>query len=124
MLCMVLPDGISPAATTPTGPWNGLEVVFVTVIVYVDATPATTGGGTDTATIPVGEVTLSAKAGDASISEAGQPSATASTAAAAARRRTVRAADQPVMATSPPAGSARLRRDGLPPRRHANSNGP
>src|SRR5215831_13258987 len=105
------PSGTSPLATTPTGPWNGLDVVFVTVIVYVDATPATTGGGTDTATIPVGEVTLSANAGGASSSEPGRPSAAASTAIAAARRRPRRGASQALMAASPPPGSARLRRD-------------
>src|SRR5215471_12129790 len=104
MLWMVIPDGISPLATTPTGPWNGLDVVFVTVIVYVDATPATTGGGTDTATMPVGEVTLSADAADASIREPGRPSAAARTVIAAARRRPARIG-RPVMTISPPSGS-------------------
>src|SRR5215471_5577851 len=84
---IVIPDGISPAAMMPAGPWNATDVVFVTVIVYVDATPATTGGGTDTATIPVGEVTLSANAAGASISERpDKPSAVARTATAVARR--------------------------------------
>jgi hypothetical protein len=59
---MVIPAGMVLVTTMPAGPSVVLDVSFVTVIVYVDAVPATTGVGTDTATIPVGEVTLSAPA--------------------------------------------------------------
>jgi hypothetical protein len=60
MRCTLIPDGMSPLATIPD---IALDVVFVSVMVYVAATPALTGDGTDTVSIPVGdEVALSASA--------------------------------------------------------------
>jgi hypothetical protein len=48
---------------------SGLDVVLVKIKVYVDGTPATTGVGADTVTIPLNPVALSANVADVAVSE-------------------------------------------------------
>jgi hypothetical protein len=67
MFFNVIPLGRLPLTVIPV---SGSAVVLLNVTVYVAGTPARTGGGTDTATIPFGDVTVSASAAGAEITAA------------------------------------------------------
>jgi hypothetical protein len=85
MLFMVTPAGrLTNAEGLLSGP---VDASLVTVILYVDGVPATTGEGTETVTIPLGDVALSADAADVSASELPIAASVAIIPALAMRRR-------------------------------------